>query len=210
MRLSIFRITLLCCFLCSFTIEAQEKNLYEKRVERHMKLWQRLTPKYSKLQFAGSIGVMSLGLGWNYGKNHWETDALFGIVPKNADRHAMATFTLKQNYIPWQIPLNNIIILEPLSCGLYLNTLLDRDFWVNNPDKYPSGYYFFSTKIRTHVFLGERITFNLDKHKWASKSITLFYELSTCDLYIITAVGNHTLKPKDYLSLSFGLKIQIL
>lgn len=29
-------------------------------------------------------------------------------------------------------------------------------------------------------------------------------------LYLINAIGNSTLKPKDYLSLSFGLKLQIL
>lgn len=213
MRLSIFKIIIFFFFLCSFSLKAQEeekKNIYSRRVEKHLKFWQKMTPKYTKLQFAGSIGVMSIGTGWNYGKNHWETDALIGIVPKNADKHAMLTFTLKQNYIPWQIPINDKIVLEPLSCGLYFNTLLDRDFWVSNPDKYPNGYYTFSTKLRTHVFLGERITFNLNPDKWAGKSITVFYELSTCDLYLITAVGNHILKPRDYLSLSFGIKMQIL
>lgn len=212
MRLFISNICLLACllFILPASLNAQEKNRYERRVEYHNKLWQKLTPKYTKLQFAGSIGVMSVGTGWNYGKDHWETDVILGIVPKNADRHAMATFTLKQNYIPWRIPINKDIQLEPLNCGVFFNTLLDRDFWVTNPDKYPNGYYTFSTKLRTHVFVGERITFNLDQSKWPCKSITLFYELSTCDLYLITAAGNHVLKPKDYLSLAFGIKMQIL
>jgi len=156
------------------------------------------------------MGILSLGTGWNYGNDHWETDVFLGLVPKNADRHAMATFTFKQNYIPWKINLNEKLSLEPLTCGIYLNTLLDRDFWVRSPNKYPEGYYWFSTRIRSHIFIGERITLNLDRRKWAAKSITLFYELSTCDLYIITAAQNKILKPKDYLSLSFGLKLQIL
>lgn len=189
---------------------AQAEDPYTKRIERYTSTWDKLIPRYTKLQFAGSMGMLSVGPGWNYGKDHWETDFLVGLVPKNADRHAMATITLKQNYIPWRIPLGERFHIEPLSCGLYINTLLDKDFWVKNPDRYPKGYYTFSTRVRTHIFVGERITVNLKrKNRW-NKSFTLFYELSSCDLYLISAVSNHYLKPRDYLSLSFGIKFQIL
>jgi hypothetical protein len=43
-----------------------------------------------------------------------------------------------------------------------------------------------------------------------AKQVSLFYELSTCDLYLVSAATNSYLKPKDYLSLSFGLKLQLL
>lgn len=171
--------------------------------------WNRLVPRYIKAQFAGSIGIVSAGVGWNYGKGHWETDALLGLVPRNADRHAMATFTLKQNYLPWDINIGEDFRFEPFNCGLFLNTLFDDDFWVENPDRYPQGYYTFSTKIRIHVFVGERITYKFKRHDFFAKSITFFYELSTSDLYLINAISNHYLKPKDYLSLAFGIKLQI-
>ena len=64
-----------------------------------------------------------------------------GIVPRNSDRHAMATLTLKQNYYPWNIHIADKLSFEPLACGVYINTLLDRDFWGKQPDKYPQGYY---------------------------------------------------------------------
>jgi len=35
-------------------------------------------------------------------------------------------------------------------------------------------------------------------------------ELTTCDMLLISKATNRYLKPKDYLSLSFGLKIQFL
>lgn len=186
------------------------QDLYEKRVERYTSNWQKIIPRYTKLQFAGSMGMLSLGTGWNYYRNHWETDLLLGIVPRNADHSAMATFTLKQNYYPWNIQLNKNISFEPLSCGVYINTLFDSDFWGKQPDKYPHGYYWFSTRVRIHAFVGERFTLKLNPEKCWHKSISFFYELSTCDLYLINAIGNHYLKPKDYLSLSFGIKLQIL
>ena len=122
----------------------------------------------------------------------------------------MATLTLKQNYYPWNIHIADKLSFEPLACGVYINTLLDRDFWGKQPDKYPQGYYWFSTRIRNHIFIGERITLKLNPNSSWHKSISFFYELSTCDLYIINAIGNSYLKPKDYLSLSFGVKLQIL
>ncbi len=208
MKSFISKLTLLIMVFISCAVSAQ--STYEKRVEGYTSRWNALIPRYTKVQFAGSMGMFSAGVGWNYGKNHWESDLLLGFVPRNADRHAMATLTLKQNYLPWSIPLHENILFEPLSCGLYVNTLLDRDFWMTNPERYPKGYYSFSTRVRIHVFMGERITFKLNPKKFHNKSITLFYELSSCDLYLITAVTNRYLKPSDYLSLSFGVKVQIL
>jgi hypothetical protein len=183
---------------------SEEIPLEDPRVQ----FWNKLIPRYFKGQFAGSIGMFSAGVGWNYGKDHWETDAIFGLVPKNADRHAMLTFTVKQNYLPWKIPVGDSYFVEPLNCGLFLNTLFDDDFWVKNPDKYPKGYYTFSTKIRIHAFIGQRITYKFKKQNKFAKSISFFYELSTCDLYLINAIENAYLKPNDYLSLAFGIKLQ--
>lgn len=195
--------------LFSSAVFAQD-DLQTRRATRHVEFWNNMVPKYTKLQFAGSMGMLSLGTGWNYGNDHWETDVFLGVVPRNSDRHAMVTFTLKQNYMPWRIDIGERLMFEPLACGMYANILFDRDFWVSDPDKYPNGYYWFSTRIRTHIYLGERITLNLTSGKAAAKSLTFFYEISSCDLYIISRVKNHVLKPRDYLSLSFGLKAQIL
>ena len=57
----------------------------------------------------------------------------------------------------------------------------------------------------------QRITYDIDpRRRFTAKAITLFYEISTCDLYIVSAFTNKYLKPKDYLSLSFGVKLQLL
>ena len=78
----------------------------------------------------------------------------------------------------------------PLCCGIYVNFLFDRDFWAKQPNKYPPGYYWFSTRIRNHIFIGERITLKLNPNSSWHKSISFFYELNTCDLYIINAIAN--------------------
>ena len=66
--------------------------------------WKRLIPDHYKIQFAGSIGVVSIGTGWTYGKKQqWETDIMLGFLPKFESEHNKAVFTLKQSYLPWRL-----------------------------------------------------------------------------------------------------------
>lgn len=202
-------------FVCFFTLvghaeSIEETNRYKKRVEGYRNLWESLMPTYTKLQYAGGMGLMNFGFGWSYGKNHqWETDVFLGFIPRYSSDNAKMTFTLKQNYIPWKIELNETFTFEPLECGLYFNTVFSDEFWTKEPDRYPKGYYNFSTRVRTHAFVGQRLRFNIpDKKRLFARSITAFYEISSCDLYIVSAFTNH-LNPNDYLRLSLGLKFDI-
>ena len=184
---------------------------YDKRVHRYRRAWEALIPTHTKLQYAGGMGLLSWGIGWDYGKRgQWETDLLLGFIPRYSSKHFKMTMTLKQNYIPWSIWLGKDFSLEPLTTGIYFNTVFSHDFWTSEPERYPRGYYGFSTRIRTHIFLGQRVRFDVpEKYRKFSKSITAFYEISTCDLYVVSAFNNSYLKPDDYLRLSFGLKFQI-
>ena len=186
-------------------------NKYDKRIHRYRGHWEKLIPTHTKVQFAGNMGVRSFGTGWDHGKkNQWETDVFLGFIPKYDSKRTKVTMTLKQNYMPWSLNLGRGFSTEPLTCGIYFNTVFGNEFWVHEPDRYPKGYYGFSSKIRSHIFLGQRLTYDIDpQRRYTAKSITFFYELSTCDLYLISAATNSYLRPRDYLSLSFGLKLQL-
>ena len=137
----------------------------------------------------------------------WETDFLVGFLPsKYADKFRL-TFTVKQNYIPWSMSFDEHWALEPFYCGLYVTTIAGEEFWKQEPGRYPNRYYNFSTKLRPYIFIGQRINLNLDNN--LIKHISLFYEISSCELYIISKITNSSLKMKDILRLSFGAKIQL-
>lgn len=193
-------------------ISTPKPSKYDKRIHRFRKGWNSLIPTHNKIQFAGNMGMFSFGTGWNYGqRDQWETDILWGFIPKHDSHRTKLTMTLKQNYIPWSLDLKKGFSVEPLSCGFYFNTVFGHEFWVQEPGRYPNGYYGFSSKIRTHIFLGHRLTYDIDeKRRFFAKSVTFFYELSTCDLLLISRATNRYLRARDYLSLSFGLKFQWL
>ena len=93
------------------------------------------------------------------------TDILLGFIQKYSSKKAKVTMTLKQNYMPWSINIGKGFSTEPLTCGLYVNTVFGDQFWVNEPERYPKGYYGFSSKVRFHVFMGQRLTYDIDPQR---------------------------------------------
>ena len=153
---------------------------------------------------------MSFGAGWDYGRKcRWETDLLVGFLPKAYSDEFHLTFTIKQNYIPWSILCCDRLAIEPFSCGIYLNYISGQDYWVREPARYPGdSYYGFTSRVRVHVYIGERFTYYL-KNNSLLRNITLYYELSANDLDIIAKCGNKSLKLSDIVYFSIGIKFQL-
>jgi len=190
---------------------AESRKPLDRRMHRGYEGWERLIPTHLKAQYAGSMGLFSVGLGWDYGRKcRWETDVLVGYVPKYVSSRGHATLTLKQNYIPWSLHASDLFSFEPLYGGLYLNTIFGHEFWGRAPGRYPKGYYWFSTKLRIHIFWGCRATWHTGtRHNYWIKSVTFFFEANTCDLYIVQAIGNDYLRAADLIGFSVGVKLQI-
>lgn len=195
-----------------YAVEPSTKK-YDQHVHKAYMRWASLIPSQFVAQNAGNMGLLSVGAGWTYGKHHkWETHLLFGIIPKHQSTRAKLTMTLKENYLPWSISLKRGWSLEPLQASIYVNTVYGHEFWKSQPGRYPDDYYeFMSTKFRLNVALGQRITWQIpdNKRKYA-KSISLFYEVSSCDLYIRSKILDNSIPLKNILGLSIGVKIQTL
>ncbi len=194
-------------------VSAVKMKAYDKRIRRYRKHWESLIPTQFVIQNAGNMGVISAGMGWSYGKrNQFETNLLFGFVPKYKSSRPKATITLKENVIPWSIYVGKGIQIEPLRAGVYLNAVLGKEFWNEQPSRYPNDYYeFLSTKFRLNVFTGQGVTkmVPMNRLKFV-RSITLFYEMSTCDLYIRSKYIDSNVGFWDIVGLSFGMRFQLL
>ena len=184
---------------------------YDNRIHRYRRYWGALIPTQTVLQTCGNMGLFSFGVGWDYGKHRqWETQVLFGYIPKYDSNNAKMTMTLKQNYIPWSVTMGHGWAFEPLECGLYFNTVFGSDFWTKQPSKYGSGYYPFSTRIRPNIFVGERFPVDVPENRRKFvKSDTFFYELSTNDIYFMRFYRNGSAGFWDVFGLSLGIKTQL-
>ena len=203
-------------------------DYYHKRVLRTYERWISLIPNIGTVQVAGNIGVLSVGAGWDYGKNdRWETHAQFGLVPKDHNERAAFTFTLRENLVPWSFGLGHrrwaapqsadthiawnrraAFSFEPAVFSFFANTIFNDEFWVKEPEKYNSGnYYRFSSKVRLHLGFGSRISLNIPEEKRRRYDrVSFYYELSSYDLAIISAVPNKDITLGDILCLGFGIQ----
>lgn len=202
------------------TIEVPELSTYDKHVQRMTSKWASLIPTHLVIQNAGNMGVLSVGMGWSYGKRHqWECDLMFGYIPEHESNRGKLTSTIKGNYMPWNICLNpngdwtkrGQWNFEPLSASLYINTVYGHEFWRTQPGRYPDKYYdFMSTKFRLNAAIGQRITYVIPKSKRQHHNrVTLFYEVGTCDLYI-RSMFQTSIPLKEILGLSIGAKFYML
>lgn len=187
---------------------ASRPTRYERNRARTVAKWMRLIPNQTALQYAGSIGIVSAGFGWHYGKDeHWETELLFGFVPRYHSNEAHFTFTIKQRYVPWHCKISSRWSISPLTTGIFFNTISGDDFWTRQPDRYPKEYYGFPTKLRTHIYLGQRWRYNIPtRHRRRHQAVSLYYELSSCDLYLVSKFTNHEYPWRETLSLGFGIR----
>lgn len=118
--------------------------------------------------------------------------------------------TMKETYTPWRLFEKERWSINPLTTGIYLNTVFGSDFWYRQPSRYPDAYYeYFSTKVRANVFLGPSLTYNFPNsgNQWA-RSVSFFCEASTCDFYIRSCVMGNGVAVKDVISLSLGAKVK--
>ncbi|MGN0029055.1 MAG: hypothetical protein ACI35Q_04900 [Marinilabiliaceae bacterium] len=186
---------------------------YDIRIDKYQEFHSRLIPRYTKIQFAGSIGMLSGGVGWDYGKGRrWETDLLVGFVPRFESNRAKLTFTLRENIRPWRIAMGTSPIdFHPLRASIGMNAIIGHEFWTSNPERYPEGYYFFSTKFHVVASFGQQWTYNISydkRRRW--RAIGFFYDMSTTDTYLLSGFGNKYIGFKDMFHLSLGLKLQII
>ena len=183
----------------------------DRRQHRSREGWERIIPTHVKVQYAGGMGFLSFGAGWDYGRKcQWETDLYLGFLPRSKAGKFYLTATLKQNHIPWDIACGKRFSFTPFYYGLYINTIFGEKFWVREPERYPRKYYTFSTKVHSFLFIGQRFSLRTNRNRTSRlKGITFYYELSTCDLYLISAATNRSLGGRDIVGLSAGVKLQL-
>ena len=189
-----------------------EGSSYMHRVSNYNRAWHALIPKGSRIQYAGNMGAFSVGPIWKYGRNRqWETALQLGLIPRHGNGRAILALTLKEDFVPWSVTLGRRFSFQPLATGLYLTTVFDSRFWTAQPGRYPKGYYWFATRLRPNIYLGERLEFNIpESRRQIAKSICVFYEISTCDYFIIQKIHNKHFSPEKFLTLSLGLQFEWL
>lgn len=161
-----------------------------------------IVPHHVKIQYAGSIGFISAGAGYELGKKKkLQGDFFYGYVPESVGGVNIHSITAKLTWLPVSKRLKNDLKLDLLTAGMLLNYSFGRRYHLFSRTKYSFVYYGFPTAAHVMVFAGGAIT----KNKFG-----LYYEFGTTDRDLVSFASN----PKaigffEIINIGIGARISL-
>ncbi len=167
----------------------------------------RLKPDQVNLQYAGSIGYFSGGIGYNLFNEKAALSFHYGYVPKNKGGW-MSIFTAKFEYKPFEIKIKDKLIIHPLNPVFFPSYTSGDNFdYQFKTSKYREGYYFWSSALRLHLGAGTEVKI-LSHLNSSLKSVSLYAEANTNDLYAISWFQNRrSAQFYEMFKMGYGVRV---
>jgi hypothetical protein len=161
-------------------------------------------PDFVSLQYAGSIGFVSGGLGYQLSKAT-SASIHYGYVPQNKGG-ALNIVAGKLVYNPYTIRISRNFRIDPIQPGIMISYHFGTEFRTNWPaHRYPEGYYWWKTSLRAHVLTQTSVSLALNDKR--IHSLTGYIEFNTNELYLISYIKNHrALNLTDIIKVGYGLR----
>ncbi len=168
---------------------------------------ERIRPDQVNLQYAGSIGYFSGGIGYNFFKEKTVLSFHYGYVPKNKGGW-MSIFSAKFEYKPFTIKIKDKLIIHPINPVLFPSYTSGDNFdYQFKTSQYRKGYYFWSSALRLHLGAGTEVKV-LNNKDAAFESVSIYAEVNTNDLYAISWFENRTTTPfYEMFKLGYGVRL---
>jgi len=164
----------------------------------------RWIPDHIKAQFAGGIGFVSLGAGYENKKENIQADILYGYVPASVGGIEIHTVTGKFTWLPMKVVNWKTVQLRPLSAGLLFSYTAGDQYFLFNPENYPLSYYQYPTALTIGFFLGGQVQKILKNN---IQLIGFYYELGTNEKAISNYILNHkTIGLNEIFHLGIGVR----
>jgi len=171
------------------------------QAEDYNNLLQKLAPSTMQVQYAGNLGLASLGIGKTFAKGKIVSYIIYGYLPKQINGVEVQTLALKTTRqlkkIDWHGNFTTYTGLD-LICGFTHNS------YIYFPKYFPKSYYDFPIALHAAPLIGESFSWRTKEGKKIHYGA--FLEISTLDYYLIDYFKN--IRSMDFTnlwSLSFGL-----
>ncbi len=144
-------------------------------------------PDHATVQYAGSMGMFSAGVGYANRQDRSHIDLFMGFVPQKYSYNGLGVATIKFTQFVWRSrEIDNRWSYTPLTAGVFLTYTFGKHFqW---PEHYPSGYYWWSESLRPNIFLGGNLRYARDSK--SVKRLALYYEIGTNELKLTSYLLN--------------------
>jgi hypothetical protein len=164
-------------------------------------------PDFAVVQYAGSIGYFSAGVGYDVFKTKARFSTHFGMVPKNRGG-TLNIISTKLIFKPVNLTIWNRVRFNPFDVGLMASFHYGDNFETRWPEGvHPKGYYWWQPALRFHLAMENSVTYEFKKgHRLTS--ITGYIEFNTNELYFISFIQNiKSVGLGDIIKLGTGARI---
>ena len=155
-------------------------------------------PHHIKIQFAGSIGFISVGTGYEFAKKKLQGDFYYGYVPEKIGGINIHSITAKLTWLPVSIQKNDYKF-DLLTTGFLVNYAFGKQYEISRES---FSYYGFPTAAHVALFAGGGIT---------KSKIGLYYELGITDRDLISFASNVKggIKFHEIINIGIGARLSL-
>lgn len=162
-------------------------------------------PDYVKAQFAGNIGFISVGAGYNLLSNLIQSEILYGYVPSSIGGSTIHTLALKNSFLIYDYTFSKYILTPYAGFTTNLEMGGNSDGFFS--EKYDDGYYK-TNAIHFTFFTGGKIFYPVSNTSFI-KGLDIFAEVGTVDIYLWYLINSENVKPGDIFSLALGMNVYL-
>jgi len=169
-------------------------------------LMEKIQPNHIKIQFAGNIGVISSGIGYNYLSDKAQFDILYGFIPKSLGGANIHTISNKNSILLFKQNIGKYLVLSR-SVGVSVNRAFTKNTFTYLPNHYPENYY-----SPNAIHLAPFISYNFiysNQLKEGLNQFNIFFEISTLDTYLYNYIRSSTVNFNEIWNLAIGSIIKL-
>lgn len=161
-------------------------------------------PDQYKIQYAGSIGFLSIGFGYEL-SNRYHPTIYYGYLSPSfgGSSNRVHTVSIKNLFQLSKKPLWGC--LRP-TAGISINWGHTNNTFDKLPEYYPEKYYF-QNKIHLAPFVGGELLFTVKNPFF--KAFGIYSEVSALDAYLLECIRTDYIKPHMILSVAIGVTLYL-
>ena len=160
-------------------------------------------PDYVKAQFAGNIGLVSLGVGYKLFNEALYSELLYGFVPEWASKaDNIHLITIKNTFPFFRKKIGKNLTITPIA-GFTTTLDIGTNSFTTLPSIYPQGYYVPSA-VHFTLFGGALIHKDFKQPK-TFKGVDFYLEFGTVETYLWYALATKEVDLIDVFSADIGV-----
>ena len=188
-------------FIVSILVLFFNNSYAQEAISVKEKSW--YVPDYVKAQFAGNIGLFSVGAGYQLFDKVLYSELLYGFVPESASRaDNIHLITIKNTFLLYRKVIGENLTITPIA-GFTTTLDIGTNSFTTLPSIYPEGYYV-PTAVHFTLFGGALVHKDFKKPKFF-KGVDFYVEFGTVETYLWYALATKEVDLVDVFSLDLGV-----